>query len=40
VHGVVEKRDAAAEEAAENFRDDKAECGDHSPGKNGWFERG
>src|ERR1051325_3658586 len=39
VHSVVEKRDAVAEDAAENFRDDKAECGDHSPRENGRFER-
>src|SRR5437016_14097357 len=33
--GVVEERDAAAENAAENLRDDQAECEDHGPAKDG-----
>jgi hypothetical protein len=31
MHGVIQQSDAAAGDAAENFHDDKAERGDHSP---------
>src|SRR6516162_4850393 len=37
--GVVEERDAAPENAAENFRDDQAEREDHGPAKDGRLQR-
>jgi hypothetical protein len=39
VHGIVEQRDAVAEEAAEDFGDDEAKCGGHGPRENGWLQR-
>lgn len=40
VDGVVEEGDGMAEDAAEDFRDDQAEGGDHGPAQNGGPESG
>ena len=40
MHGVVQQRDAAAEDAAENFCDDEPESGDHGPAQNCGAQRG
>src|SRR5215472_18535127 len=39
VDGVVEERDAASENAAENFRDHQAEGEDHGPAEDGRLQR-
>ena len=38
--GVIEERDAAAENASENFSDDQAESENHSPAKDGRLQCG
>src|SRR5882672_7945911 len=40
VNRVIQKGDAAAQDSAENFRDDKAESHNHGPAKDGGAECG